>query len=508
MESKFVSLPSIDLEDAPRVTPAIDRVTFLQVGASRHLIIGTEKAAMNSAILIGKVAEHTTGREMSNASIWLEVSRPKVILVFGRRGSGKSYDLGVIVEGLTSQDSEICVRRGKRTPPVVIFDPLNQFWTLSEPPNPSDEDEKSQLLLLTKWGLRPGHLTNVKIFVPKGTPARHPMASEFSLDVSTMEIDDWCGLFQVDKYTDPIGQLLNSALRKVTQGGYQAGGRGVGAKAAPCIEDIVQCIQSDDEINHPQSGFHRQTIRAVISRFVELETMPLFTGGGVDIRAVFVEGQISVFMLREVDEGTRSVVVGQVIKKIMKARGLRWENEEVAKRLNREAELRRASELADAAAFEAKAQALLQESAEQGIPPGWVVLDEAHVLCPAEGLSASKSILIEYVKQGRAMGLSLAAATQQPSALSPKLISQRDLILVHHLGIKSDMEAALSQMNPNFPDAIIEGRERITDGVPYILLNRLKRGQVIISSDEASRNFLAVVRPRVTSHGGKEPVFI
>jgi len=498
------ALPNVSMGNIVRVTPALGRLQILRIAGAKHVILGAFDEKIENALFIGKIKEHTVGSELANANVWLDVSRPKVVLVFGRRGSGKSYDLGVIVEGLSAQECKI--KTGSHRPPVIIFDPLNQFWTLHEYPYAEDPEEKRQINLIHHWGLEPCPLEDVNIYVPRGTSKRHPDSIEFSIDVASMDANDWCGFFKVDKYTEPIGQLLNSAFTKVVENGYRISSDFVSPRVNYTISDLIDCIQGDPEINDPEGGFARQTCRAVLSRLRELQRTPLFSGSGLNIKTIFASGKVSVFMLREVDESTRSVVVGQLVKKILQARGAQWENEEVAKRLLAKAKILKATNPSQSKTVEEKARNLLKEAKEQGVPPGWIVLDEAHTLCPAEGVSASKDILIEYVKQGRAMGLSLVAATQQPSALSTRLISQRDIILVHHLGIKSDVDAALSQMNPNFPDAIIEGRTKITSGIQYQLLNSLKRGEAIVSTDEANRNFVMTIRPRVTPHGGKEPI--
>jgi hypothetical protein len=236
--------------------------------------------------------------------------------------------------------------------------------------------------------------------------------------------------------------------------------------------------------------------------------MPLFQKtSDINIKNIFSPGQTSVFMLREVDENTRSVIISLIVKKILQSRGIRWENEEIAKKLLDKAKKESISS-DKKKKYSEMAEKRLKEAEEKGIDAGWIIIDEAHIICPSQGTSAAKEILIEYAKQGRCMGLSLAAATQQPSALSSRLISQRDVIFTHQLGIKSDIDTALSQMSPNFPDTIYEGRNEINQNIPYIILNSLEKGEAIVSTDESNRNFIIKVRPRVSSHGGNEPIFI
>jgi len=501
----FPVIPHIQFKNTLRLSPPLQRIFHKKDKGINHIILCAKEESKNM-IYIGKIKEITQGSNLLNANLWLDISGPKIILIFGKRGSGKSYDLGVICEGLNSNPGKIKI--GSYRPPVIIFDPLNQFWTLSEKPTNENEVEKRQSALLQKWGLNASALDNVKIFIPRGTPKRHPDAKEFTINIASMDLNDWCGFFKVDKYSDAIGQLLSSAYRKVTKEGYVSGGNKISPKKTYSIQDLINCIQSDDEINDKEKGFSRQTIRAVLSRLYELSSMPLFQSKyDINIKDIFSPGQTSVFMLREVDENTRSVIISLIIKKIIQHRGIRWENEEIAKKLLSKSKMKNISP-EKAEEYKEKAAKLLEEAKEKGIEAGWVIIDVAHTVCPNQGTSAAKEVLIEYAKQGRCMGLSLAAATQQPSALSSRLISQRDIIIAHQLGIKSDIDVAISQMNPNFPQKIIEGRKEIKQNVPYIIFNSLEKGEAIVSTDDSSRNFIIKVRPRITLHGGNEPIFI
>ena len=499
----FPTIPNVKFTEVLHATPPIEKVRLTRERGIKHIILDGKEEVRN-AIFVGKIKEYTRGGELVNANVWIDISRPKVILTFGRRGTGKSYDLGIITEGLSCRNSKI--KLGDYAPPIIIFDPLNQFWTLTEIPSSKEKEEKLQLELIKKWGLNPSLIFNVRLFVPRGTTLIHPYCEEFAINVSEMTIDEWCGLFKVDKYVDLIGQLLNSAFRKVTRTGYNSlDGRFVAPKKDYSVQDLMECIENDTEISDRERGFAKQTRRAVLVRLNELNESPLFRGKGeIDIRQIFKEGQVVVFMLKDVDESTRSLIVSLVVKKILEGRSKTWEFQEVAKKLFLKAD--RMKERKKSEELRKKAEIITKRLEETYLPPGWIIIDEAHVLCPSEEYTAAKDILIRYVKQGRAMGLSLAAATQQPSALNEKLISQRDLLLIHQLGIKKDIDAAISQMNPNFPNEIIRGRKRIKSGVPYLIINSLEKGECILSSDELNRNIVVKMRPRVSCHGGKEPL--
>lgn len=61
----------------------------------------------------------------------------------------------------------------------------------------------------------------------------------------------------------------------------------------------------------------------------------------------------------------------------------------------------------------------------------WLLIDEAQRFVPASKSTLSKDLLIAWAKEGRQPGLSVAFATQQPSAIDNDILSQCDLILCH-----------------------------------------------------------------------------
>src|SRR4051794_12435651 len=75
--------------------------------------------------LLGTLAEAVSGRQ---PQVWLSTTKEQVIAVVGKRGSGKSFTLGVIAEGLVATgDSKIGRHESPRA--VLLFDPLDIYWT-------------------------------------------------------------------------------------------------------------------------------------------------------------------------------------------------------------------------------------------------------------------------------------------------------------------------------------------------------------------------------------------
>src|SRR3989344_719291 len=87
--------------------------------------------------------------------ILMDIARNHVILVAGKRGSGKSYTLGVIAEELANLPAE-----ASQNIASLIFDTMGIFWTMKYK---NEKDKK----LLEEWKLKPKNLP-VKIFIPFG----------------------------------------------------------------------------------------------------------------------------------------------------------------------------------------------------------------------------------------------------------------------------------------------------------------------------------------------------
>ena len=133
----------------------------------------------------------------------------------------------------------------------------------------------------------------------------------------------------------------------------------------------------------------------------------------------------------------------------------------------------------------------------------WTVLDEAHVLVPSDESTAATEPLIDYVKRGRDAGLSLIFATQQPSAVNKKLMSQADITITHMLGIEADITAAVARM-PTRSTIEYEVDGHKVSGVGDVIRS-LGPGEAIIADGASGRIFVSKVRPRQTAHGGTTP---
>ena len=467
-----------------RVSEPLTVCGYIQRG--KHLIIGQRRdvGATDALVLLGKCVEHTGLRDMFDANVWVDIRLPHVVFICGKRGSGKSYDLGVLAEGL-SLPAVSNVSTKDESVTTILFDTQNQFWSLRNAPSSCLPEDRRQLSELESWGLQPDPLSNVVLFVPKGDQSLTGNERAFSMAPRDIDAEDWCGFLQVDRYT-PMGQCLRTIYNKVTSEGYYytpssrtATERRVQPKTDYEIGDLIDCLQNDPEI---LDQIQRQTRDAVLWRLQSLGESQLFDRQGIDVREVLVPGQLSILLLRNLDDATKSLVVGVISKKIFNIMGEFHTHRKIARRLQ-------------------------TSPPEENLPMGvWTIIDEAHVVCPNDEATAAKPALVEYVKRGRDAGLSLVLATQQPSAIDPAVISQVDLSIVHRLVLDSDISAATSRFPARFPSMVKIGERDVGD--PRSLVRLLGEGEALVGDAESERGFLVKIRPRLTAHAGDEPAVV
>jgi hypothetical protein len=468
------------------VVEPLGRAHFEKTG--NHLLIGQRKyrSTTDALILLGKCIESTRIGNKYDANVWLDIRTPHVIYVVGKRGSGKSYDLGVIAEGLTlGSRTKITTKDSPVT--TVIFDTQDQFWSLGSTPSAAIQEDHDQINDIKKWGLEPTRIDNFQLLKPRGEPCDIPEVQDYSIDPADLSIDDWCSLLQEDRYT-PIGHTIETIIEKVAQTGYTTvamapggGGSRVSAKAQFELQDLVNCLRFDHDLN---STTAQQTRNAVLWRLTGLSNTSLFLSGGLNIRAVLRPGRLTVFLMRTLDNATKSIVVSVLIKKIFTLMGEFHTKRKVSRRRHTE------------------------------IPPGyedlpngaWVIIDEAHLVCPSDEHTSAKAALLEYVKRGRDAGLSLVLATQQPSAIDSRVLSQVDVLVAHRLVMEPDIHAALSRMPASLPGKVNIGGQNVAS--PGSLIRILDTREAWIADAESSRAFLVAMRPRLTAHGGDEPILV
>jgi hypothetical protein len=378
------------------------------------------------------------------APVYLDALRPHVIFICGKRGYGKSYTIGVFLEEIASLKEEVKQNLG-----VVVVDTLGIFWTTQFPSKENTEH-------ILECGRKPKGFI-IRLFVPEHAVdhySKNGMCVErFSLGVGQLSPMHWTQLFNM-KATDAVGIALTRAVLTMQQ-------------VSDCysLEDILTFIQQDVRADN-------ETKNAVENFFLMAKSWGIFDKQGLSMTDLVRRGTVTVLDLSALQSPVlKDIVVSLVSEKIFEERVKERKIHEQKK-----------------IGFDVE---------EKGIPLVWLAVDEAQLFVPYEKKTLSKEVLIEeWMRQGRQPGLSLIMATQRPSAVEPEVLSHSDIIICHRLTAQEDIDA-LSRIRPTYMHGdIAESIKKIGS----------EKGVALLVDDTSEAVHIIKVRPRLSWHGGAEPV--
>lgn len=443
--------------------------------------------AAEEGLWLGTLAELTGGK---TPKVWLSTTKEQVIALVGKRGSGKSFTLGVIAEALALSSPVPHVANQARPRAALLFDPLDVYWTTRYPIGPSENPEAARHFELAEASKLTGLTFKVEAWLPgtnSGRPADPTWFRQLQLPVPRLGLDEWELLIDVNTLMDPMGQALADSLNLVRSAGYHRRGQSI---APQSIFDLAELINStfSDELT---AAYQDQTLRALRQRLGSLHNTGLFSATGTQISSLIAAGQLTVVLLSRLSQGYRSAVVAILTRMLLEDRA----NAAFAEK-----------RLALDPTLTPEERAALGRTVETGAPRTLVALDEAQTfLAPGVG-GPAKEVFIRLVKEGRNVGLSAVLATQQPSALDHRVLSQVETFLSHQLVTEADIRAVRDNLKSSLPDGIEFGPQQFDDVSG--LLKRLSPGQCLVSAADMNtnvrRSLVVTIRPRATVHGGIE----
>lgn len=413
-----------------------------------------EKYGTEGAVFIGRhYIKMGQAISLSN-KVYLDVSKSHVVFVVGKRGSGKSYSLGVIAEGIYDLPDEV-----KKNLAVVMLDTMGIYWTMKYP-------NRREREMLDEWGLE-GKGINVQIFTPLGFYDKYKengIPTDFPFSIRTCEInaEEWCMIFNV-AITDSIGILIERLINNLREEHIDYD-----------IKDIINAIESD--------GRAEKSVKdAVENRFLVAEKWGLFSKEGTLIEDLVLPGQITVldvspYATTSGTENLRSLVIGLVTQKLFVQRI-------AARKAEEEAAIKK-----DIHFFE-------DESEEKKEPVVWLMIDEAHEFLPNKGKTPATAPLMATLREGRQPGISLVLASQQPGRIHSDVITQSDVVIAHRITANVDVQALGGLMQ----SYMHEGLDKQLNLLPT------EEGAAIIFDDINEKLYPIKVRPRFTWHGGSAP---
>lgn len=126
------------------------------------------------------------------------------------------------------------------------------------------------------------------------------------------------------------------------------------------------------------------------------------------------------------------------------------------------------------------------------IPPGMLVVEEAHNYAPEKGFSKtlSSDVLRTIASEGRKFGLGMMVISQRPARVDKNILSQCGTQII------------MKVTNPNDLKAISKGLEGVSSYVEDELM-RLPPGVAMLVSTDIERPILVDIRVRKSKHGGE-----
>jgi len=434
-----------------------------------EIVLGREEAAKEKwgtegSILLGKQYVKMGPVTTLSQPIFLDVDKAHVAFVCGKRGSGKSYCLGVIAEGIATMEEKF---REKLS--VLMLDTMGIYWTMKYP-NHQDE------LLLKEWGMEGKPIENVRIFTPTGYFQKYkdkgiPTDFPFSINPTELAPENWNLTFDITT-NDPLAVFIERTILILKK-----------EKDNFDIDDIITALDADEREDPKIKN-------AAINRFKAVKEWGIFSKEATPMKDLAQAGTINILDLSAyaVMPGgwkIKHLVMGIVCEKLFIERMIVRKGEEFS-------------------SIHSAVHYIVSEETEEAklmgekMPIVWIMIDEAHEFLPREGKTAASDALITLLREGRQPGVALVLATQQPGKIHTDAMTQSDVILAHRLTAKVDTDAL---------GALLQSYLRT--GLDTALANLPKVAGACLAIDDVNERMYPMrIRPRFSWHGGSAPKII
>ncbi len=390
-------------------------------------------------------------------SLYLDVARSHVILVAGKRGSGKSYTLSIIAEEITNLPQEV-----SRNIAPLIFDTMGIFWTMKY----KNEKEKYSL---TEWNLEPKSMP-VKVFAPIGKIKEYkdkgiPVDEAFALKASELDSEDWIITFNLSM-TSQEGVLITNTISQLKNKSDNF-----------TIQEIIKNLNQAHNVS-------QETKNVASALFQSAESWGIFATSdeGTKITDLINAGKTTILDLSVYSSigafNVRGLVIGLVSRKLFIQRINARKQEEI-------------------------------QSIQHGIdymsynptrdtPLIWLLIDEAHEFLAKTYKTPATDALVQILREGRQPGISLVLATQQPGQIHEDVMTQSDIVIAHRVTSRPDIEA----LNNIMQTYLLENIKTSLDNLPSA------KGSAIILDDNSERIYPMRMRPKLSWHGGESPAAV
>lgn len=409
-----------------------------------------KKLGTQGCVLLGKHYVKMGQTSSLSNEIYMDITRSHVVFLCGKRGSGKSFTLAVMAEGMASIDPEVRKNIG-----ILIMDTMGIFWSMKYPNERMRE-------LLEEWDMQPESL-DVNVYAPHGKhremlDAGIPVDSGFAINPAELEASQWLEVFKIEPGSS-VGGIIEAAASKLKEQGSFS------------LEELQEEIRQ-------QEATPADT-RSATNYIQSAQRWGLFDKQATPIHELVQPGEVTILDISPYAASAgswnvRALVIGIVSQQLFEQR-----------MQARKAEEHKALEAALA----------YQPDSGNDEPVIWMLIDEAHEFLPNKGKTPATDALVTILREGRQPGLSLVLATQQPGKIHTDVMTQSDIIISHRITAKVDTDA-LQMLTQSYMRA---GLDQLLNELPRI------KGAAVVLDDNNEKLYSMQVRPRKSWHGGDDP---
>jgi hypothetical protein len=417
------------------------------VGRSRD---DFEKYQTQGSGYIGKHIVGTGEDAHLTTKVMFDLLRPHMILITGKRGTGKSYLGGLLVEEFCQLPDEV-----RKNMAVVMIDTMGIFWSMKFP-------NEQQMQELENWKLQPRAMDNVRVYVPfsqmpdfesSGIPV------DYGVTIAPYEFsaEDWLLAFNLPR-TSPVGVALEKNINQLFE-----------REERFTIADMIAKVKDDPDTSEDVKN-------AIENLLTVANQWGVFGEEGYSVDNLIQPGQVSVMDVSRLRSSqawsVRNLIVAIIARRIYQMRLVARKEEEIAK--------------------------ITGDVVKDKKPLVWLLIDEAHNFVPSENDTVSSEPLKVISKQGREPGISMTVITQMPNKIHQDILSQTDIVFSYRLTSRDDLGALHSVMQTYHSEDL------------WKYINTLPRwpGASIVLDDNLEKIFSVAIRPRLSWHAGGTAVVI
>jgi DNA helicase HerA-like ATPase len=311
--------------------------------------------------------------------------------------------------------------------PMLIIDPHGEYSTFRQPNDDGDIEALS-----VRFDVEPRGYPNVTIYTPTNLKTCEYADKVFRLNGRNLKPGEIIQYVPGDLNNSEIG-LVYEAVNQLMND------RRDGAIREYSIKDVLQEIASS----------RSNTKWAVVNKLEPLAAAEFLSDRPTPITELFTRGRAAVVDMKGVNPDVQQTIVARLLTGLFEAR---------------------------------KAGT---------VPPGLVVVEEAHLFCPERGFmkTTSGDVLRTIASEGRKFGLGLMIVSQRPAKVDKNVLSQCSTQIIMRV------------TNPNDLKAITKSLEGISSELEEEI-KRLPPGVALLVSPDIPRPVMVQVRVRRSKHGG------